>query len=253
MINIISDLFLSYNLVGSFMLISIIMILSYFLAGLFRQPKMGSAIAIIIGLILAYFFGRQTGGNSGVADVAVFSGFGLLGSGMMRDYTIIATAFGVKIENLKKAGIPGSIALVCGIIFSFMVGSIVAIALGFNDPAEIATIGAGAVTFVVGPVTGGALGVSSEVIALSIATGVVKAILTMIITPFIAPIIKLDNPTSAMVYGGMIGTTSGVAGGLAATDPKLVPYGAMTATFYTGLGSLFCPSIGFLIIRLLIS
>jgi len=51
----------------------------------------------------------------------------------------------------------------------------------------------------------------------------------------------------------MIGTTSGVAGGLAATDPKLVPYGAMTATFYTGLGSLFCPSIGFLIIRLLIS
>jgi len=52
-----------------------------------------------------------------------------------------------------------------------------------------------------------------------------------------------------MVYGGLMGTTSGVAGGLAATDPKLVPYGAMTATFYTGLGCLLGPSIFFVVIR----
>nr|WP_258232846.1 hypothetical protein [Klebsiella pneumoniae] len=39
-----------------------------------------------------------------------------------------------------------------------------------------------------------------------------------------------------------MGSTSGVAAGLAATDPKLVPYGAMTATFYTGLGCLLAPS-----------
>jgi malonate transporter MadM subunit len=63
------------------------------------------------------------------------------------------------------------------------------------------------------------------------------------------PKIGLNNPTSAMVYGGLVGTTSGVAGGLAATDVKLVPYGAMTATFYTGLGTLLCPSIGFMIIN----
>lgn len=55
-----------------------------------------------------------------------------------------------------------------------------------------------------------------------------------------------------MVYGGLMGTTSGVAGGLAATDPSLVPYGAMTATFYTGLGSLLCPSLGFMIIKILL-
>ena len=42
---------------------------------------------------------------------------------------------------------------------------------------------------------------------------------------------------------------SGVAAGLAATDPKLVPYGAMTATFYTGMGCLLCPSILFFIVR----
>ena len=52
----------------------------------------------------------------------------------------------------------------------------------------------------------------------------------------VAKKIGLDNPTAAMIYGGLMGTTSGVSGGLAATDPKLVPYGAMTATFYTGVG-----------------
>jgi malonate transporter MadM subunit len=55
-----------------------------------------------------------------------------------------------------------------------------------------------------------------------------------------------------MVYGGLMGTTSGVAGGLAATDPRLVPYGAMTATFYTGLGCLMGPSVMFIAIRALV-
>jgi malonate transporter MadM subunit len=51
-----------------------------------------------------------------------------------------------------------------------------------------------------------------------------------------------------MVFGGLIGTTSGVAAGLAATNEKLVPYGALTATFYTGLGCLLCPSLLYFII-----
>ena len=34
-----------------------------------------------------------------------------------------------------------------------------------------------------------------------------------------------------MIYGGLMGTTSGTAAGMAAVDPKLVPYAAMTATF----------------------
>ena len=35
---------------------------------------------------------------------------------------------------------------------------------------------------------------------------------------------------------------------MAATDPKLVPYGAMTATFYTGVGCLLGPSILYFIV-----
>jgi malonate transporter MadM subunit len=101
-------------------------------------------------------------------------------------------------------------------------------------------------------VTGTAIGATSEVVALSIAAGLVKSMLVMTGTPFVARHIGLDNPRAAMVFGGLMGTTSGVAGGLAATDPKLVPYGAMTATFYTGLGCLLGPSVLFFAVRALV-
>jgi malonate transporter MadM subunit len=120
---------------------------------------------------------------------------------------------------------------------------------GYRDPVSITTIGAGAATYIVGPVTGTALQASSEVIALSITAGLVKAITVMISTPFLAKAIGLNNPRAAMIFGGLMGTNSGVMAGLAATDPKLVPYGAMTATFYTGLGCLLGPSLLFIVVR----
>ncbi|WP_422447583.1 malonate transporter subunit MadM [Thermoanaerobacterium sp. DL9XJH110] len=248
-VSIISELFKSYGLVGAIGIVALVMYAAYYIANALGQKRMGSAFAIIIGLILAYIAGKYTGGKKGLADIELFAGVGLLGGGMLRDYAIISTAYGVKIENLKKAGLVGVVSLIVGVFFSFIVGVITAVLLGFKNPVDITTIGAGAVTFIVGPVTGSALGASSEVIALSIAAGVVKSVLTMIITPIIAPVIGLNNPTAAMVYGGLLGTTSGVAGGLAATDPKLVPYGAMTATFYTGFGTLVAPSLGFLLVR----
>lgn len=50
----------------------------------------------------------------------------------------------------------------------------------------MAIFGAGAITYIVGPVTRAALGASSAVMALSIATGVLKAVVVMIGTPFVA-------------------------------------------------------------------
>ncbi|MGO4425118.1 malonate transporter subunit MadM, partial [Streptomyces sp. MCAF7] len=67
-----------------------------------------------------------------------------------------------------------------------------------------------------------------------------------------APLIGLNNPKSAMAFGGLLGTTSGVAGGLAATDKRLVPYGAMTATFYTGVGCLLGPSLLYMVLRAIV-
>jgi malonate transporter MadM subunit len=187
-----------------------------------------------------------------VADISIFSGFALLGGSVLRDFTIVATAMGARFSEMKRAGWSGILALGLGVTVAFLVGVFLALIMGYHDAKSLATIGAGACTFIVGPVTGSAIGASSEVIALSIAAGVIKSIGVTIATPWVAKYVGLDNPQSAMIYGGLIGTTSGVAAGLAATDPKLVPYGAITATFYTGLGCLLCPSIFYLILQWLL-
>ena len=242
--DIIETVFLRNSLVVAFALIGVTIWISYFLADKLTNGRIhGSAVAIALGLVAAYFGGVATGGNTGVADVALFSGIGLMGGGMMRDFAIVATAFGVQLSELKKAGLVGVISIFAGVIVSFVVGAAIAVMFGYTDAAAITTIGAGAVTYIVGPVTGEAIGATDAVITLSVAAGLVKSILVMIGTPLVARYIGLDNPQSAMVSGGLMGTTSGVAAGLAATDPKLVPYGAMTATFYTGVGCLLGPSI----------
>lgn len=251
MMNIITEIFSKNGLVAAVLYVTAVMLIAHFIAKVTKQKNMTSAIAITMGLILAYIVGKVTGGDKGVSDFEMLSGVALLGGGMFRDFSIISTAYGADLKNIKKAGLPGVLSLFIGVFLSFFVGVIVAYFFGYTDPKELATIGGGSATFVVGPVVGSALGVSSEVVAVSIAAGVVKSVLVIIATPFLAPIIGLDNPTSAMVYGGLVGSTSGVAGGLATVDEKLVPYGAMTATFYTGLGSLLCPSVGYMLVNLI--
>lgn len=248
--DMLQDVLARNGIITAFLFVGLVVWFSYWLSDRFTAGRLhGSAVAIILGLVLAYIGGVYTGGKSGIADFTMLSGVAILGGAMFRDFAIVATAFGADLETIKKAGILGGCSVVIGVLVSFAVGAIVAILFGFNDAVSITTIGAGAATYIVGPVTGTALGASSEVIALSVAAGLIKSVLVMVGTPFVAPFIGLNNPRSAMVYGGLMGTTSGVAGGLAATDPKLVPYGAMTATFYTGAGCLLAPSILFIIVR----
>ena len=173
----------------------------------------------------------------------------LLGGSMLRDFSIVSTAMGASFSEIKKAGLAGAISIVLGIVIAFFVGGVIAYFMGFTDAKSLTTIGAGACTFIVGPVTGAAVGTSSEVIAISIAIGVIKSVFVTIATPIIANKIQLNNPHTAMIYGGMLSTTSGVSAGLAATDMKLVPYGALTATFSTGMGCLLCPSILYYIVQ----
>ena len=247
----ISNLFIKNGFIVALLITGLLMYISYWISGKLMKKKIpGSAIAILSGLILAYFGGSITGGKNGIADINILSGFSILGGAMFRDFAIVSTAFGANFTEIKKSGLAGILSLLLGIVVSFAAGAIIALTMGYNDPKSITTIGAGACTFIVGPITGGAIGASSEVITISIAAGVIKSILVTIGTPVIAKIIGLNNSQTAMVYGGMMGTTSGVAAGLAATDPKLVPYGAITATFYTGLGCLLCPSVLYLIVKI---
>ena len=242
------------SIITAFLFVGLVTAFSYWISNNITNGKIhGSAIAITFGLVLAYIGGYISEGDKGLADISIFTGVGILGGAMFRDFAIVATAFGVDLKHLKNAGMIGAISIIFGVILSFTIGAMVALIFGYNDAVSITTIGAGAATYIVGPVTGSALSADSDVIALSVAVGLIKSILVMILTPFIAPYIKLNNAESAMIFGGLMGTTSGVAGGLAATDPELVPYGAMTATFYTGVGCLLAPSILFLIVNALIN
>ncbi len=248
-LEVLDNLLIKNGLIMAFLVVGIMMWLSDLISKkLFRKRIPGVAIAILAALVLAYF-----GEEKGVANFPVFSGMALLGGAMLRDFTIVATAMGVSLSELKKTGLAGILSLLIGVILTFFVGGLIGYAMGYTDAVSFTTIGAGACTYIVGPITGAAIGASSDIIAISVATGVIKTIFVTIITPIVAKRIGLDNPGTAMVFGGMIGTTSGVAAGLAATDPKLVPYGAMTATFYTGIGVLLCPSVFYLLMKYLLS
>jgi malonate transporter MadM subunit len=249
MIEIIEDVLIKNGLLFAFLFVGIIMAFSFWISrNLVHKKIPGVAIAIIIGLGLAFL-----GDKKGISDFPLFAGMALLGGSMLRDFSVVATAMGADLDKIKHAGLAGAVALLAGVFLSFFLGVAVAFTLGYSDAVSLATVGAGACTYIVGPVTGSALGAGSDVIAISIAAGVVKTIVTTVGTPLIAKSIKLDNPHAAVVFGGLLGTTSGVTAGLAATDPKLVPYGALTATFYTGLGCLLCPSIFYFALRYIVS
>ncbi len=246
----IAETLTTQGLLTAFALTGLVMLLSEFVSARLTRGRIhGSAIAVLAGLALAWAGGSLTGGTKGLADIPMLAGVGLLGGAMLRDFAIVATAFEVDVARLRAAGGAAVAALLLGLVIPFIAAVLVARASGYTDPVALTTIGAGAITYIVGPVTGSALGAGPDVMAISIAIGVLKSILVMVATPLLARPIRLSDSRSAMVFGGMMATTSGVSAGLAATDRALVPYGALTATFSTGLGCLLAPSLFFLAVR----
>ena len=240
------------GMITAFLFSSIVLFLANQISDKLTRGRIhSSAVAIFLGLVAAYIGGLITGGEKGLADIAVFSGLSFLGGSMLRNFTIVASSYGAKLSEVKKAGPVGFLSLFVGIASSYTMGAVVAVAFGYRDAVSVATIAAGAVTFVVGPVTGQTLGASSTVIALSVAAGLIKTIFIMVLTPFVAKHVGITNPKMAMIYGGLVGSTSGVSTGLAAYNPELVPYGTMIATFYSGFGCLLCPSLLYGITNLL--
>ena len=245
MMDSIYQMFLKNGLVLSFLAVGFIMLITQFVSQKILRDKIpGVALAIALGLILASF-----GGKTGIADIPLFSGMALLGGTMLRDFAIVSTAYGASMDEIKKAGWVGVVSLFVGVFFNFIVGVTCAILFGYSDPAEIATLASGTCTFIVGPITGNAVGASSEIITLSIAAGVMKVLIVSVVTPLFKQLIGIETKTSAMVFGGVMGTVSGVSAALASINPKLVPYGALTATFYTGIAAILCPSVFYPILK----
>lgn len=116
--------------VMSFLIVGIIAMFSSFVSSKITKGRIhASAIAIFIGLILAYIGGKVTGGSKGLADVTVFTGIGVLGASTLRDSTIVATSYGAKFSEIKKCGLVGIVALFVGVVATFIVGALVAFAL----------------------------------------------------------------------------------------------------------------------------
>jgi malonate decarboxylase alpha subunit len=176
MIEILEKAAMGNGLVAAFALVGLIVLVSGQISRHLTFGRVhGSAIAIVIGLGLAYLGGKMSGGHRGLADLSLFGGIGLMGGAMLRDFAIVATAFEVQATEARKAGLIGAVSLLLGTVLPFIVGACVARAFGYSDAVSMTTIGAGAVTYIVGPVTGAAIGASPDVMALSIATGLVKA------------------------------------------------------------------------------
>ena len=126
----------------------------------------------------------------------IFAGIGLMGGAMLRDFAIVSTAYGVDLQEIKQGGRrrrgrahrghPGLLRRRRRRRRGF----------GYTDAVSMATIGAGAATYIVGPVTGTAIGASSEVIALSVAAGLIKAVLVMVGTPLDRPVHRSEQPRS---------------------------------------------------------
>ena len=144
---ILNEVLISNNLITAFVFVGLVVYLSYFFSNHFTGGRFhGSAIAIILGLIFAYLAGLFTDGQKGVADFAILSGVGILGGSMLRDFAIVATAYGANFNDLRSSGKAGVFSLLFGVILSFSFGALVAISFGYDDPRSITTIGAGTVT-----------------------------------------------------------------------------------------------------------
>ena len=118
-----------YSLVTAFAVIGTTIWGSYWVSDRLTKGRLhGSAIAIFLGLVLAYVGGELSGGKKGIADVSVFAGIGLMGGAMLRDLAIVATAFGVRMDEFRKAGVSGVASHLVGVFASFGVGAMVAFA-----------------------------------------------------------------------------------------------------------------------------
>ncbi|MFO0535513.1 MAG: malonate transporter subunit MadM, partial [Planctomyces sp.] len=138
---LLNDVLTQYNLLTAFVFVGLLMlaaeVASQRLTGGRIHP---SAIAIAFGLLLAGLAGWYSGGTKGVADVPLLAGTGLLGGAMLRDLSIVATAFSVRADEFLRNGLWGALSLALGLFTSFATGAVIAWLCGYRDAVSITTI-----------------------------------------------------------------------------------------------------------------
>src|SRR5947209_20435153 len=132
--DMLSHLFVANSLLVAFAVVGLIMWASHAASKRLTFGRIhGSAIAIVIGLLLAFVSGLVTNGEKGLADLPMLAGIGLMGGAMLRDFAIVATAFELDVVHARTAGPIGAIALGLRTVFSFILGFLLAPAFGSPD------------------------------------------------------------------------------------------------------------------------
>ena len=115
-----------YGLISGFAIIGATMWISYWLSDKLTKGRLhGSAVAILIGLLLSYIGGVVTGGQKGLVDIALFSGIGLLGG-----FTTFS-AFSLDVVTLWERGQgAGAFAYVGASVLLSLAAVVAGLALG---------------------------------------------------------------------------------------------------------------------------
>jgi malonate transporter MadM subunit len=83
-IDVLEGTIAAQGLLVAFVVVGAIMFAAYFLSKHLTLGRIhGSAIAIVIGLILAWIGGTITGGSKGIVDIPFFAGIGIMGGAML--------------------------------------------------------------------------------------------------------------------------------------------------------------------------
>ena len=129
------DSLLKYEMIISLLWVGLVMYVSHLISRYLTRNRMpGVAIAIGLGLFFAYF-----GGSKGVADHPLLAGMAVIGGSMMRDFSIVSTAMGASISEIRKAGGRAILSLFVGILAAFVFGVVSGLSMGYADPVSLAT------------------------------------------------------------------------------------------------------------------
>ena len=83
-----ADVLTKNGLIAAFLFTGVVVLVSNLITEKILRGRIhSSAVAIFLGLIAACIGGAVTGGEKGLADIAIFSGLGVMGGSMLRNFT----------------------------------------------------------------------------------------------------------------------------------------------------------------------
>ena len=168
-LDILAGVLIDNGLVTAFAFVGITVWLSYLVSDRLTRGRVhGSAIAILIGLVLAGVGGRRDRAARTASPTSrCWPGWASWAAPCSGTSPSSPRPSASSFAEIRSAGIAAIVSLLRGCARLLRRRGGGGVAFGYPDAVSMTTIGAGAATYIVGPVTGTAIGASSDVVALS--------------------------------------------------------------------------------------